>query len=348
MPKKNSFEKVRLSNRVIKPHKSVKEPNFKAKAVHVTNGLQYVEMLLKLQDKKAALFWSQGKGFYEATKKVEMLSKPLTAYYCVLNLSKALLTYNKVKFPERVKHGVSGKRNGTKASLSNEVVLFSGAGVFTELRRFYGEDVGKKEYTLFDIFYNLQYIHRAFCITFSSKERNELFIPLENARFIKIKGNSEAYFQADLAENWSTSHIIKKLPKGFEKYPTAPLPEERLSIRYKKRFKWKGKSEKLKLKELSSYQTKLRKDISYIYDCPDIWYLKRDIAGAIPHSSTVLTFAALHRLSEIARYEPQFLEKHFNNKYNWLLAEFLNRCLEQIIDEITAEITKKELRASGQ
>lgn len=341
------YEEIRIANRIIRPHKCIKEPNFKARAVHISSGLQYVAMLLKHENKEASLFWTQAIGFYEATKKVDVISKPLTAYYCALNLIKALLVYNKVQFAKRIQHGLTGRREGTKASLSNEKVVFQGGGVSTELRRFLGEPVAKQECDLLEILYNLPYIHRAYCVAFSSREKNELFIPLYNPRFIKIRTNKEVYFAATLSQGWSNKHTVKKLPEGFEQYPLSYNPDGTIDIRWKERFKWEGKSETKNLDALSKHHEKLRKKLFYIHDSPGVWYLKRDVSDALPYSPITLTFAALHRLSELARYEPQSLEKHLDNRYNWLLVEFLERCLDQIIDELVAEITKKELRPSG-
>ena len=52
----------------------------------------------------------------------------------------------------------------------------------------------------------------------------------------------------------------------------------------------------------------------------------------------------MHRLSELARYTPDKLNKHFENKQNWLLNEFIKNASVQFIDAISSEITGLEFK----
>ena len=52
----------------------------------------------------------------------------------------------------------------------------------------------------------------------------------------------------------------------------------------------------------------------------------------------------MHRLSELTRYEPEKLAKHFDCNQNWLLSEFIKLALPQFIDEISSEITGLEFK----
>jgi len=45
--------------------------------------------------------------------------------------------------------------------------------------------------------------------------------------------------------------------------------------------------------------------------------------GWIDRSSLTITFAAIHRLSELTRYSPELLAKYLDGRYNWLLSEFI-------------------------
>lgn len=53
----------------------------------------------------------------------------------------------------------------------------------------------------------------------------------------------------------------------------------------------------------------------------------------------VLTFAAMHRLSELSRYAPDKLAKHFDCQHNWLLSEFIVSAPNQFIDSVLSKIT---------
>jgi hypothetical protein len=67
----------------------------------------------------------------------------------------------------------------------------------------------------------------------------------------------------------------------------------------------------------------------------------------IERCSLTLTYAAMHRLSELARYEPHRLAGHLEASYNWLLNEFIAIALHQFTDEIASEITGLDFMIPG-
>ena len=54
------------------------------------------------------------------------------------------------------------------------------------------------------------------------------------------------------------------------------------------------------------------------------------------------------RVSKIARYKPEQLNRLMKSKENWLLHEFIAQALDQFIDELAAEITKQDIMNAGQ
>ena len=60
-----------------------------------------------------------------------------------------------------------------------------------------------------------------------------------------------------------------------------------------------------------------------------------------------ITFAAMHKLSEMARYTPDKLARHFDCQHNWLLSEFITSAPNQFIDEISSELTGHEFMLPG-
>jgi len=292
--------------------------------------------------KEALFFWQQARHFYNATKQLPNTSSPLTAYYCFLNSTKALLLIKGVKFSD--KHGVSGYNRGNKKSLTNEIVKFQTCGVLPALIGYLGENQSFKQYTLKNLLYNLPYVHRAYDLTFKSSR--ELFIPVVSPRYVKKSDSDEAWFCAKLDKRYTNQHTINKLPDGFELDKGRP---EEFIIRSKKRFDWKKGQQDNNLKKLSNYHQKIRKNLFYIYGATKLWYIKRKngIDGYIEHTNLPLIFAAMHRLSELARYSPNILARHFDSNYNWLLSEFILNSLNQFIDEISSEITGHEFMMPG-
>jgi hypothetical protein len=295
--------------------------------------------------KLALLFWSQAKYFYQATLALPKESAPLTAYYCFLNASKALLASKGVNMEGHIDHGVSSSRKSTSATLQTQEVTFLGSGVLIELCKYYGDPQGKVTLTMYDILYNLPYIHRAYTLTYSSRAKSkELFIPLVAPRFVRRSEirNNNAWFCAELGRGFENNRTISKLPTSFV-HDTGSSAKD-WTIRFKKQFQWDGRSAAKNWPKLTQYHKSLRRHLYYIKGNQRLWYLKRGglTDGVLDYSSPTLTFAAMHCLSELARYSPQLLHNHFENKHNWLLSEFIQLAPMQFIDEISSEITGEE------
>jgi hypothetical protein len=62
----------------------------------------------------------------------------------------------------------------------------------------------------------------------------------------------------------------------------------------------------------------------------------------IPKSQLPLIFVAMHKLSELSRYDPITLVRHLDLQHNWILTEFLQVAPAQFINHIACEITGKE------
>ncbi|SRR5579875_56856 len=340
---KMGFDLLRLSGRPLSVHKAIVAPDFKSKTVLVTDTWEYVTLWLRRHHQKsAAFYWEQANQFFDASRDLPNTSSPLTLYYCFLNAVKCLLSVRGIPLTEY--HGVSGESEPGRTSLSNEKIAFKGSGVLAGLCTYLGEPAGGK-YSLQDLLYNLVYIHRAYKLTYSS--RPELFVPVAHPRFVRKSGSNKAWFCAELEGRDASLHSVNKLP-GFERDNGVETP---FTIRRKKRFNWLyGAGHKIKnLQELTRYHRELRARLFYIHGPTRLWYLKRggELDGLIPRSSLTMTFAAMHRLSELARYEPMGLVRHFECQHNWLLSEFIATARTQFIDEISSEITGQEFMIPG-
>lgn len=319
-------------------HKAVSSPHFNEKTVLVTSTWDYVDLWLKRAKKhEARFFWGQARSFYEATKSLSKTSAPLTAYYCFLNATKAFLLTRGQQFGDQ--HGVSGYATGGPSALSNEKVKFKNGGILPALCQLLGEQVNQEIYSLKDILYNLAYVHRAYNLTIPSDP--ELFIPLINPKIVRSDRTHEAWFSAQLVGKYATHHTINKLPAGFER--DMGFPNEYV-IRCLRRFDWRPREKAASLTRYKTYHYRLRREIFYINGSSTRWYLKRGNMDArlIERNSLPLAFAAMHRLSELSRYSPDKLAKHFDCQHNWLLSEFISAAPNQFIDSISSEITGHE------
>ncbi|WP_046180354.1 YaaC family protein [Domibacillus tundrae] len=199
-------------------------------------------------------------------------------------------------------------------------------------------------YTLKNILYNLEFIHRAYKLSFNTDP--ELFIPIIKPRFVFDKNNDESWLEFQLEIGDSNVRTLTNI-EGFERddyYKT-----DAYYLRTRDVFKWSSRNNEANLDGFKSYYKKYRKMFVYIYSTNELWYFKRTnlTAGIINKNSMVLTFAAMHRLSEMSRYDPNRLDAHLASQHGWLLSEFINKSLYQFIDMISSEISGDDFRATG-
>ncbi len=342
-------ELLKISNTSVIVSKAKRAPNFTAKSVLTDSTWRYVEIFLKQAKATEAFFyWEQSHNFFKATQELNLVSKPLTTYYCFLNAIKALLTYKKISYKNL--HGVTGKREHGQWNLQNESITIKQSGILPSLCTYLGEvtDGTDKTYTLKEILYNLQYIHRAYCITY--RNQAELFVPIKNPRFVQDKDRKVGWFECSLDLKNSNNRTLGKLV-GFSR-DQFYQDQSPWVIRRNKNFTWKAPRNKptaRSLREFKKYHKKIRSRLRYIYGYTDLWYIKRkNLANNIIDRNTLsLTFAAMHRLSEMSRYEPNILRNHLERNASWLLSEFISKSILQFIDQISSDITGNDFRLTG-
>ncbi len=329
---------IQFKNKILTLHQANIEPNYRNRSVITDLSWEYVTMYLKRNGKRDALiYWKQAEHFFKATNVLPVESAPLTAYYCFLNATKALLVSKNISFVEH--HGVAGDLRGqNRVALVNENIKVYGNGVLPSLSKYLGDDNLVGNYSMKDILYNLPFVHRPYTHTYTSD--SELFIPIQNPTFVKKHNSEDAWLQFELEEFIANGHTFNKFPKGYQQDPTVL---DKTVIRRKKRFKWNSRHESRSINDLLKYHKKLRKQIFYITSTlGPSWYIKRNDnsqVSLLPFSTLSLTFMTMHRLSELARYTPNVLVSHFESQHNWLLTEFIIRSPIQFIDEIATEIT---------
>ncbi len=338
---------IKISGKTVHIHKSIVHPDFGKPTVLVENQWDYVAMWLRRHQAKRALFyWDQASHFHSASRQLPKTSSPLTSYYSALNAVKALLISKAVAHSDQ--HGLHGGHLAAKVHLQNEYVEFEKGGVFPALCQYLGEPIAqdkKEQHSLKDIIYNLPFVHRAYTLTFTSQP--ELFIPISQPVFVRKAGSSEAWFQCMIRDRkYQTQKTVGVLP-GFEH--DMGIKDDYV-LRRKNRFEWKrGDKLAANIGRLTAYHQVIRKHAFYIRGASRLWYAKRssEPRGYIGRSCSTLTFAALHRLSELARYTPDRLARHFDAQHNWLLSEFLERALDQLIDQLSSEITGSDFMPPG-
>lgn len=339
--------------RIYRPHIS---PELESKVILTDSTWQYVEIYLKrnCSNSDAVFYWQQAKNFYQATQQLDLISKPLTTYYCFLNATKALLECKSVNY--HFSHGVSGKVSDGHKRLNNELIRFQVRGVLSGLCVYLEEPIVPEsqerkfeEYNLKDILYNLPYIHRAYHSTYGNQA--EVFIPILNPRIVHDKHRGKCWLELQLEPEHSNTTTLSRL-KGYS-LDRRYRSEETYTLRRNKTFKWtapRNIPDVSSRSRLNNYLKNRRSELAYIFSSNDLWYVKRkDLTSTsiINRSTLPLTYAAMHRLSELARYEPQSLRAHLEKDASWLLSEFIEKSIVQFIDQVSCEITGNEFRMTG-
>src|SRR5262245_42889814 len=318
---------LRIANRTAYFRKAIRTPDFSSERVLAGDAFQFAELWLKRECPNALPFWHQAQSYYRASMDLPPRSSPLTSYYCFLNAAKSLLLVKGVKFSARVRHGVSGSHDpASKRALRNEIIHFQESGILREHSLLLADEEKTDEHSLTELLSNLPFIHRAYRYTFRSHP--ELFIPVRQIVYRKNDDNY-VWITASVEGRFADGRTLSTLPQQFERDRGYT---DRCVIRTKKRVKWYGrrasKDDQWRAQQrLQNYHEKLPQQLVHISSTPDLWYLNSEMAGAtnLRRYTCTLIMAAMHRLSELSRYDPAGLQRYLEGKENWLLTEFIER-----------------------
>jgi hypothetical protein len=339
-PSMSDVVQLRLNGRPVKPHKCVVSPLLGTRTVLTNSPWGFVALWLKRERKNDALFfWNQAQEFHEASEGMSLASAPLLHYYCFMNATKALLVAKGITFDPH--HGVRAsnlRKPGARKSLSNEGVCIGSRGILPALSSYLGEREPEKTHTMQEVFFNLPYVHRTYCLTYENQQ--DLFIPLLNGEFVLDQATMQAYFRAELSNDFAHARYIKRLPASLIGDPQgghSRVIRSSASITLGSKT-LRTAEDRDKLIGLSRA---LRADIQYINGSQTLWYAKGKVKGPkrLERYPLALTLAAMHRLSELCRYKPMELASFLDGHKNWLLSEFIQLAPGHFIDELSAEIT---------
>src|SRR5260221_839427 len=158
------------TGRVLGPHKAIQSARYDARTVLTNSPWEFVSLWLKRENKRDALIlWNQSREFHEAASGLTLQSAPLLHYYSFMNATKALLAAKGIAFDPM--HGIASdnlRGVSRKIKLSNEGVTIKQNGVLPALSTYFGETEARKKHSLKELLFNLPYIHRTYCLTYTS------------------------------------------------------------------------------------------------------------------------------------------------------------------------------------
>jgi len=345
-----SFKEICINSKTCELMKAVVKPKYGSKTILTDSCWEYVSLFLKRKKTSgtgdARFYWEQAHSFYLASSNLPDSARPLTSYYCILNMTKALLRYKGIDGASLKHHGLSSVRDKNEKTDINEAFTdIKGGGVLPELSNYYEFNLIPGRYSMAELLYNIPCVHRAYCITFS---KSEIFVPIMKPTFVKKDNSKDAWIKFEVDGRYANKKALKYLPTKFQKDEGV---SESYTIRTKKRFEWDiHKSKDQRIRVLEKYHEKNRKHLYYIYGDSKLWYIKKQLNGNENFNqapSAVLIFSVFHWLSELVRYNPKLFSDYMASKQNWLLHEFINNALDQFVDEISCEITGEDIMCTG-
>lgn len=336
---------IKIKAREVHILKAHVNPKFIGKTVYTNSIFNSVELWLRQKGKKyneALTYWLQAKAFYEASENLPITAKPLTAYYCCMNASKALLACHEVPLLN-ISHGVASARNQQTPLFKNNKIFLLTTGVYGKLSQVLNEGQGNKtSYKIYDLLYNIPCVHRAFILSFS--EAIDLFVPIHNCGF-EIDNHKRISYIFKISKKYLQGNAKSYIPSCFELIPDGYNKDSNMYCYYRtkrKNYKWDiHQPQSIRLNNLEVYYRKIRPNFYCIDRGELVWYIKKQL----PHTQTInkspllLIYAVMHWMSELVRYNPQLFNKFMLSKPNWLINEFVNVGLSQFIDGISSEIT---------
>jgi hypothetical protein len=332
---KEDIVPVQWHGRSLTPHKTVMRPIIGERTVLTNSPWTFVALWLKRQHKERALFyWQQAEEFHKVAEGLPPQSAPLLRYYSFLNATKALLDTKGVPIQEG--HGVR-EASGNATSLKSLGIKYRDYGVLPSLSDYYGEAETSNAHSLQELFFNMVFIHRTYCLTYTSQ--TEMFIPLAECGFVAQRSTKRVYFRAEVTNKMSFASAARRLPSLFAADPafgSRAIRSEAFVSCHRPSTPTANE-----ISQIADLNRTLRRELQFINGTEALWYIRGRVPGPAPlrRQLPTLILSAMHRLSEICRYKPLQLASLLAGQKNWLLSEFIEMSAPQFIDEIASELT---------
>lgn len=313
-------------------------------------------------------YLGQARSFYVASAGIDLLSRPLSAYYAVLNLAKAWLTVcdpavtdptppparpgKKRAKRKKLFHGTSDELDASKTRyrFSQERLAFQASGVFAEIAQrsgtgfFYAQ---KKEVALSDLAAYLCETHDEYDHAISKRPK---LIPIESLSVLRgadASGDNAIWLRAELSRDVLRARNIKPTSLAAQAHHFGSVfhhvsseqtthSYESDPITYKGRNPTSKLPDLVKLFESSLLHTNRSAGLHR-------HYLVLDPLRQLL-SQEAVAFAVMHHLSEMVRYRPEQVERLAGEKWSWLLGTWVPRSLENALLTYTTRTLGQEYR----
>ena len=358
---------IKRNNLVFRLRKASRDPAMKGRIVLTDDLFTYVDFFYKQNPRRMnsgegsygeyryLFYWEQARHFYNASKNLPIEAAPLTMYYCILNAVKSYLLYESKgdqEIQESLKmHGIQegcnskGKLYGKLEEISLKRMEKGVFSCFSRMIDINFQNTWELNWQpeMKMLLGAVPFVHNAYITTYGLSKKKECFLPLRDGFPPEFSICSDKKI-----------HLSVKLKKEYFSKTAVRLPEE-IKESFRESFLIDTNDpftlisrEGFEIEELKEKYCGLRSHFTYITSDQRIWYLKKFNAEnkALRLNDLTLIFALTHRFSEIVRYRPEQMKLILDGKENWIVHEFLTMALDQFIDRLAAEITKREIMST--
>ena len=300
--------------------------------------------------------YSQARSFYLASVGLDVLSRPLLAYYAILNLAKGWITLCDPSTTEakKIYHGTADQYEAKKSYyFSQEKLSFEKAGVFTEVAKrsatgfFYPK---RKTVPVADLAPYLAETHEEYE---GSIDQPPKLIPVEALEVFRgtNSGSSgghlwlRAKVSKDVltARNISGSRLLDHAYHFGQQFDQVSIAGQDSDHVYEtKPVSYKGRNPTSAVPGLIEIFENSLIHVNRSAGTHRYFLVLENLESLL--SQEAVAFAVLNHLSNMVRYRPDQVERLAAEKWSWLLGTWVPRVLENGLLTYATRILDQEMR----
>jgi hypothetical protein len=295
--------------------------------------------------KRYTAFIGQARQYFQATKSIEPIAKPLLGYYFALNLTKAYLTaVDPASTAGRLQHGLAEDlKQKTRYYFQQEGFKIKDRGVFRLLATRSGQGFCYANNHRLRVVDLLPYLADGYDLYGDIAEAAPKLLPVLDA-FVWF-GNKEGWLRVEVDRNVLTQRNIS---------PESLLKRARIFGKQFKLVQTEMLSASYESKDACTYSQRrsdVLDDLAHDFD-KSLFAVQRNVTGGRRYivlsdrnqllSHEAVTFALLHHLSNMVRYRPADVERLRGSAYFWLFASWVDRACENFLLALASRISREE------
>jgi hypothetical protein len=305
--------------------------------------------------RRFSAYVGQARSFYLASIGLDVLSRPLLAYYAILNLAKAWVTLcDPATTQSKIHHGtVDRYQPKSRYYFAQEALSFEKNGVFTEVAKrsatgfYYAQ---RKTVAVAELAPYLAETHDEYE---GSIDEPPKLIPLETIevwRSAKSKSSGgDLWLRANIsrdvliARNISGSRLLDRAYHfGQQFHQVSVSGQDAFSVYETKPVSYKGRNPTSAVPDLTRIFEDSLIHVNRSAGTHRYFLVLEKLHSLL--SQEAVAFAVLNHLSNMVRYRPDQVERLAAEKWSWLLGTWVPRMLENSLLTYSTRILDEEMR----